>query len=198
MTAGKKKKGEHACHFYMMVTRKKYSEIGDLAMIENFPDEEPHEKDIIMIVKSHLSSTDLAQAPFVFLPAAALAKLQRFPEYNVPRNSMSDKVRKELVKTINKVERPPWSMTEVTSQDTHFYKLIEQAGQVPEVPETCGHPLEELRDKLSKPEDPSAKNLLKEKPLPQNLLSFCIDCSTCFFFGCLPFASLQSWWQLLQ
>ena len=43
-------------------------------MIENFEDESPHPKDVVLVVKSHLSSDDIAQNPFVFLPASCSGK----------------------------------------------------------------------------------------------------------------------------
>ena len=46
-------------------------------MVENFQDEPPNPKDVVLVLKSHLSSDDISQKPFVFLPASALQNLAR-------------------------------------------------------------------------------------------------------------------------
>ena len=147
-----KQAGQHACHYFLMVTREKYAQFGDVGMVENFQDEPPSTKDVVLVLKSHLSSDDISQKPFVFLPASALQNLQGWPEYTVQLNKMSKETEKELRKTIEKVTQPPWHMKAAAE---YIEQLIRQSGCHPQCVRDS-HPLEELKAKLadgeSKPE----------------------------------------------
>ena len=134
------------------MTREKYAQFGDVGMVENFQDEPPSPKDVVLVLKSHLSSDDISQKPFVFLPASALQNLQGWPEYTVQLNKMSKETEKELRKTIEKVTQPPWHMKAAAE---YIEQLIRQSGCHPQCVRDS-HPLEELKAKLadgeSKPE----------------------------------------------
>ena len=148
-----KKSGQHACHYFLMVTREKFAKFGDAGMVENFEDEPPNPKDIVLVLKSHLSSDDISQKPFVFLPASALQNLQGWPEYTVQLNKMSTQTMKDLRKTIEKISQAPWHMHDAAR---YIDGLIRQQGTVP--PVSRGHPLQKLHEELesgtvAKPDD---------------------------------------------
>ena len=154
-----KQSGLHACHYFLMVTREKYDQFGDAGMVENFEDEPPHPKDIVLVVKSHLSSEDISQKPFVFLPASALQNLQGWPEYTVQLNKMSKDTEKELRKTMEKITQPPWHMRDAAEYIT---QLIDQQGTVPQV--NRGHPLEELSKQLKSEQPKPDQSVFKAGP----------------------------------
>lgn len=155
-----KKSGQHACHYFLMMTREKYATFGDIGMIENFEDESPHPKDVVLVVKSHLSSDDIAQNPFVFLPASALEKLEGFPEYTVPLKKMGKDTVAEMNKTIEKIIQRPWCMNEAAA---YLRQLIQQQGTVPQ-PSRASHPLEELKTRLAGHSKPD-QSVFKASPL---------------------------------
>ena len=126
-----------------MVTREKYAEFADVGMVENFENEPPNAKDVVLVLKSHLSSEDISQKPFVFLPASALQKLQGWPEYTVQLNKMSTQTVKDLRKTMDKITQAPWHMHDAAR---YIDGLIHQQGTVPQV-SRC-HPLEKLHEEL--------------------------------------------------
>ena len=165
---------QHARHYFLMTTRAKYAEFGDVSMVENFEGELPHPKDIVLVLKSHMSSDDISQAPFVFLPRSALQKLTGFPEYTVPRKSMATQTKKDLNKTIEKITQPPWCMNDAAQ---YLKKLIQQEGTVPEKPDVEKHPLEELLLNLKDPSHADGhlpKNLLKVRLLTK-MVCICVS-----------------------
>lgn len=139
-----KQNRKHASHYFLMTRREKYAEFGDVSMIENFDGEPAHPKDIILVLKSHLSSDDLSQPPFVVVPFSSLEKMHGFPEYTVALKPMAKETKKEMKKTIEKIIKPPWCMTDAAG---YLNQLIAQEGTVPVAPGE-DHPLQELCRKL--------------------------------------------------
>ena len=75
-----------------------------------FGDYEPDPNDIVLLVKANLSSTRLTQKPVVYVPHSVAAEcFTRFNDQPVsvaPRKAISDKEKKELLKTCETLRHP--------------------------------------------------------------------------------------------
>ena len=66
-------------------------------------------RDVVMLVKQHMSSADLAQPPFVFVPWSILQNLPDRPaETMVPRGAFLQRQSTEFLKTALLLEKPEW------------------------------------------------------------------------------------------
>lgn len=97
-------------------------------MESNFA-EDPSDYDVIMILKQRMHSQEWSQPPFVFAPAARLARLgDTWPKPTVRRAVMNEDMVKEYQKTIAKVIAPPWNLVESAN---YLKELIKQSGTLP-------------------------------------------------------------------
>ena len=104
-------RGEEACHSYKLVRREDLPE--DVRDLVHFPhpgaDPTSDGRDVVMLVKQHMSSADLAQPPFVFVPWSILKNLPEKPaEIMVPRSPFTQRQTAEFLKTAVLLERPEW------------------------------------------------------------------------------------------
>ena len=104
-------RGEEACHSYKLVRREDLPE--DVRDLVHFPhpgaDPTSDGRDVVMLVKQHMSSADLAQPPFVFVPWSILKNLPEKPaEIMVPRSLFSQRQTAEFLKTAVLLEKPEW------------------------------------------------------------------------------------------
>lgn len=101
-------RGEEACHVFKFVTRQSCS---GLTINTPFPDAPPHPSDVVLLLKLHMSSTSLAQPPMICFPHAFLEllppKVSEQPNLRVP---LTDRQKKEFLKTARLVEQAPWQL----------------------------------------------------------------------------------------
>eukprot|EP00435_Cladocopium_sp_Y103_P067203 s449_g29.t1 len=87
----------------------------DLWKIEDIPEEQRSQNDVIMLVKQFMSRTSISQKPSVILPHAMLEGLPLSgPTTVLARNRLSEKLMGEFLKTADLVEKEPWSLTEAS------------------------------------------------------------------------------------
>ena len=97
-----------------------------------FAADPPHDDDVIALVKLHMSSPALLQAPLLVLPGCYLAKLgDRTSLTPLGRNPLGQHVAQEFLKTAEAVGRWPWDMTAAQTYLTEFVRRNE-AGTVDE------------------------------------------------------------------
>ncbi len=90
---------------------------------------DPDRKDIIMVVKQRMHSTEWSQPPFVFVPARQLESIaDEWPQATVARKVMHMEDIKELTKTMAKISAEPWNLFEGAK---YIDSLIKQSGKVP-------------------------------------------------------------------
>eukprot|EP00913_Durusdinium_trenchii_P006545 g6148.t1 len=82
----------------------------DLPLYDDRKEDYKHcDTDCILLVKHLVNSQSLSQPPLTLLPAEFLKKIQQELE-SLPRNILSDRAKKEFLKTADMVEREPWEL----------------------------------------------------------------------------------------
>ena len=102
-----KARGEEAVHFWRFMRRENV-ELG--VPIVEWPGYPQHPRDVVLLVKFYVSSTDTCDQLKVFLPAQVLAKLPDKPDQMTCRLEFSERHIKEIEKTAAFVRKAPWSM----------------------------------------------------------------------------------------
>ena len=130
-TQGKERANQQAVHSFSFVLREDYQNLAGLGLeLESNFDEEPHPHDVIMMLKAYMSDDTYTQA-MVFAPNAALKRLAPFPLSILPRKQMNPQTRKDLQKTIEKIQAAPWSFNRAAD---YLRELLAQAGETPQAP----------------------------------------------------------------
>ena len=98
-------KGEEACHVFKFVRCETLDE--EIEIVNPFTGVEESPRDVVLLVKQYMASTEMAQRPMVCFPAIGLEYLGQFPESNyvLPREHLSEWQVRELQRTADLVEK---------------------------------------------------------------------------------------------
>ena len=101
-------------HSWKLVQRGLLGSIDSELLVENhhpdWQDLEPHEHDVILLVKESISSTKLSQRPQLLLPATVAQQLNVINLEVNPRVPMEDRTLAKYKHTAEVVQKPPWNL----------------------------------------------------------------------------------------
>ena len=101
---------EEACHVFKFVRRETLDE--KIEIDNPFTGVEESPRDVVLLVKQYMASTEMVQRPMVCFPAIGLEYLGQFPKTNyvLPREPLSERQVREFQRTADLVEKEPWAL----------------------------------------------------------------------------------------